>query len=483
MVPRIKIVSIERYVQMVTTRMPFRYGSARLVRCPHLYLVATVRDEQGRTVRGIAADHLPPKWFDKDPAKTFVQEASDQLQIIKWAAEAAQGQPATTAFRLWLAVYQTTQQRAQRAGLPSLLGGFGPSLVERAVNDAVGHLLGQPFHTLLSSNALGVELDLIEPTLHGITPADALPAQPLDAIAARHTVGLADPIRTADIAPEERLQDGLPQSLEEVVAFYGVRYFKIKIQNRLEEDIARLVAIAAVLDGQLPDAAYFSTLDGNEQYETVEQLIPVLEALSGRPELRRMAESILFIEQPLARSVALDADRCRGIERITAQFPVIIDESDDALDAYRRALELGYNGTSHKNCKNTFKSLANLARSRQRQEQTGRPTIMSAEDLSNIGIVALQEDLTALSSLGITHAERNGHHYFRGLSHLSRETQLQALKSHPGLYTAGGGYVRLDITGGQIDCRSLHQIEGLGVATWPQLDDLTPADDLDLQSV
>jgi hypothetical protein len=39
--------------------------------------------------------------------------------------------------------------------------------------------------------------------------------------------------------------------------------------------------------------------------------------------------------------------------------PMIIDESDAELTSLRRALELGYRGTSHKNCKGVFKGLAN----------------------------------------------------------------------------------------------------------------------------
>ena len=41
---------------------------------------------------------------------------------------------------------------------------------------------------------------------------------------------------------------------------------------------------------------------------------------------------------------------------------------------------------------------------------------MSGEDLANVGPVALLNDLTVMSSLGVNHVERNGHHYFSGLS-------------------------------------------------------------------
>ncbi len=158
----------------------------------------------------------------------------------------------------------------------------------------------------------------------------------------------------------------------------------------------------------------------------------------------------------MARAYALDVDRCRELKRVTKHFPVIIDEADDAIDSFPRALALGYSGTSHKNCKNTFKSVANLARV-QLEKRAGHRVILSAEDLTNIGIVALQQDLTALSTLGISHAERNGHHYFRGLSHLPRDKQNEAAIALPQLYTDDGDFARLQIINGQIDVAALQR--------------------------
>jgi hypothetical protein len=97
---KIKVENIEFFWQMVDTRMPFRYGSAKLVRCPHLYMVANIRDAVGAVSRGIASDNLPPKWFDKLPEKDFAQELSDQIQVAQWAAESAINAGSDTPFRL-----------------------------------------------------------------------------------------------------------------------------------------------------------------------------------------------------------------------------------------------------------------------------------------------------------------------------------------------------------------------------------------------
>jgi hypothetical protein len=44
---------------------------------------------------------------------------------------------------------------------------------------------------------------------------------------ARHTVGLVDPITAAD--QTERVGDGLPETLEEVVGAYGHAFYKLKV--------------------------------------------------------------------------------------------------------------------------------------------------------------------------------------------------------------------------------------------------------------
>ena len=61
------------------------------------------------------------------------------------------------------------------------------------------------------------------------------------------------------------MNDGLPETLEEVIARYGHRWFKLKVGGDAKADVERLSAIAAVLD-RIAEP-YHASLDGNEQYE------------------------------------------------------------------------------------------------------------------------------------------------------------------------------------------------------------------------
>ena len=84
--------------------------------------------------------------------------------------------------------------------------------------------------------------------------------------------------------------------------------------------------------------------------------------------------------------------------------------------------------------------------------------IVSAEDLSNIGPVALLQDSAAVAALGIDHAERNGHHYFAGLSMFAPDVQDLVLSRHGDLYRRHErGFAALAIKQGVISLRSVNR--------------------------
>jgi hypothetical protein len=119
-------------------------------------------------------------------------------------------------------------------------------------------------------------------------------------------------------------------------------------------------------------------------------------------------------------------------------------------------LSLGYAGTSHKNCKGIVKGIANACLLKHRSAgHPERPWILSGEDLANIGPVALLQDLAVMHTLGITHVERNGHHYFSGLSMYETPVQAAVLANHGDLYREHSGFPTLAITEGKIDVSSV----------------------------
>lgn len=439
---KFSVAAIELLERDVRLRLPFRFGVVTLTAAPQAFVRLRIRCADGREAEGAAAELLVPKWFDKDPALSN-EDNVVQLRASLFAARDAYLAGGTnTAWRHFLA--------HTRRGL---VANFGPALIERAALDALCRAQGTSFYDAVRRNLIGAE------AFEGLgLPAALASLAPASSIAARHTVGLLDPITTSDAAA--RVNDGLPETLEETVARYRHRYFKLKVSGDLAADLERLAAIAAVLD-RIAEP-YHVSLDGNEQYADMAGAAELWQRMAGDRRLRRLVASVLFIEQPVMRSRALE-QRVEGIER-----PLIIDESDDSLEAFPRARALGYQGVSSKTCKGVYRSLVNRARCAAWNAEAGRERhFMSGEDLTIQPGLALQQDLALVSLLGLAHVERNGHHYVNGMTALPQGEQEAFRAAHPDLYERSHGAVRPRIERGRLAIASL-ACTGYASATMPE---------------
>lgn len=448
----ISLVHAELFRVALRARMPFRYGIATMTEVPHVILRLTW-DLGGREAAGLAADHLPPKWFTKDPARPLDEEIAEMRAVIAAAVGQARGVRAETPFGFWRDLEAAQSAWAAARGVPPLLAQLGTSLVERALLDAFCGAAGFSWADALRGDRLGLDLGALHPELAGTSARDWL-AEPPAEVLARHTVGLSDPLVDADIAPGERVDDGLPQSLAACIRSYGLRHFKVKINGDAARDRARVAGVAEVLARECGGDFAFS-LDGNECFRGVGEFADHFRGLRAAAGGREFWSRLLFIEQPWHRGVALSPAIGELARAWPDRPPVIIDESDAGPGSLRDALVLGYAGTSHKNCKGVFKGVANaclLARRR----RAGGAAVMSGEDLSNVGPVALLQDLAVAASLGITSIERNGHHYFAGLAQFPPAMQRHVLAHHADLYVAApAGWPRLDVRGGRLSTASV----------------------------
>lgn len=435
---KFSVLALDLFEREVHLRMPFRFGIVTLREAPQAFVRARVRLENGAEAEGGAAELLAPKWFDKNPTLSNEQNFDQLRKALSLAAAAYLAGGTNSAYGHFRAHYGEQIAAGARLGLNRLTACFGPALVDRALLDALCRALGISFYDAIRGNLPAIDV-----------PAAFLNAlQPAARIAARHTVGLTDPITAAEARP--KVDDGLPESLEEVLERYGHRWFKLKIGGEVRHDVKRLRSIAAVLD-RIPEP-YFATLDGNEQYEHVSAVLDLWHTLKTEPRLSRLVSSIVFIEQPIKRQNALAAD----IAPLAAERPVIIDESDDTLEAFARARALGYTGVSSKSCKGLYKSLLNAARCHEWNREEGRERyFLSGEDLTMQAGLAVQQDLALVSILGLSHVERNGHHYVNGMAALPQDEQARFLAAHPDLYERSHGAVRLRIVRGELSIASL----------------------------
>ena len=446
--PRLNIEAIELYERPVRLRLPFRFGVVTLTECPQAFARVRVRRADGHTAWGAAAELMAPKWFDKN-LQLSNEDNFQQLRTVLWMARDAylsDSRPAS-AFGHFARHQKAHEDASAARGFNALLASYGPALLDRAVLDAACRLLGVSFYAAMQANLAGIDDAL--PSFAGLDMPDLLRGlRPAASIEARHTVGLLDAITAAD--QTQRVDDGLPETLEEVIAAYGHRWFKLKVSGQQRHDLDRLSRIASVLDRSA--APYFVSLDGNEQYATAQEVTELTAAIRATPKLARLWSSIAFIEQPISRLHALETD-LRGVD---LGKPVIIDESDGVLDAFVQARACGYAGVSSKTCKGVYRSLLNAARcAAWNREQRDTHYFMSAEDLTTQAGLSVQQDLALVNLLGITHVERNGHHYVNGMAAQPQAEQEAFLQAHPDLYEGSHGAVRLAIRAGRIQCASL----------------------------
>ncbi|MEO8655695.1 MAG: enolase C-terminal domain-like protein [Ramlibacter sp.] len=463
---RFRIREVELYERPVVLRLPFRFGVVTLRQCPQAFVRTRIEFADGKSTWGAAAEMMAPKWFDKN-LQLSNEDNFDQLRdVLRLARDGYLSDASSaSAFGQFARHHDSHLAAATARGYNPLLASYGPALVDRAVLDALCGSQEVSFAAAMKSNLAGIGAGRLE---FAAFDFDGFLAglQPGATIEARHTIGMVDAITAADLT--ERVNDGLPETLEEVIAAWGHRYFKLKVGGQLAADLARLEAIASVLD-RLPEP-YFVSLDGNEQYADAQGVAELVAGIRARPALARLWDSILFIEQPIARKLALETD----LRQARLGKPVIIDESDGELDAFVRARERGYLGVSSKTCKGLYKSLLNAARCARWNSEAVTPRyFMSAEDLTTQAGLSVQQDLALVSLLGIGHVERNGHYYVNGMAAQPQAEQDAFLAAHPDLYERSHGAVRLKIQGGRIALGSL-QCAGYACAAMPEFNAMQP---------
>jgi hypothetical protein len=456
MIDRFTLSPFEFFVRHTRTRFPFRYGIASMTEVPHLF-VRTKVTVAGKSSFGLSAEGLPPKWFTKDPATTFDQDLPEMLQVISHASKLAEriAHVPVSFFDFWRELYREQSAWADARHTAPLLANLGVSLVERAALDGLCRIAGEPLHRMIAANRLGLRMGEIYADLGSAQPRDLLPAAPLSSCFVRHTVGLGDWLSPADIPASERVDDGLPQDLESSIREYGLRYFKVKLFADAERDVPRLRELSRLLKCE-HGGECFVTLDGNENFKSFEAFRDFWQKAATEPALRELWRRILFVEQPVHRDRALSDDPSAVLRAWPDRPPLVIDESDGALGDLPRALALGYVGTSHKNCKGIVKGIANACLLEKRRRK-GEAVALTGEDLCNLGPVPLLQDLAMMALLGVEHVERNGHHYYRGLSLWPKDWQDTTLEAHGDLYRRHrDGFACLQIREGRVALGSVN---------------------------
>lgn len=433
--PELAIKDISMSERAVKLRLPFQFGSTEVHKTAEKYCKVTVEIGSQR-VNGFSAQLMVPRWFDKRPGLTN----DDTIDALRETCAAAVN-VATRGGMAGSVASLATEIRAAAPDLmvddmPRLAAGFGPALVEMALIDALCRHAGLPFWKAAREDLFGLGAHLpSDLSPDDFAAARATIAAP-DTVTLRHTIGFDAPL-TDRLASAPA--DGQPVTLREVIAQTGIQAWKIKLKGDPDADAARLLALQGVLAGHMGGGI---TLDANEQYEP-DSFRALLKRVAAA-DMVELAGRIRFYEQPFARNVALEMRADFGV-------PIVIDESDDGLDAFPRALALGWAGTSIKSCKGVLRALVNMARAK------ACGALISGEDLTCQPGLCWTQDTAMAAACGVQDIERNGHHFAGGMQGANAVECSQMVSAHPDIFYHNNSGIELKIMGGRVGITSLKQ--------------------------
>jgi L-alanine-DL-glutamate epimerase-like enolase superfamily enzyme len=458
MPPRIAVRDISFFERPVRFVRPFRFGAVVVNAASQVFVRVGIEIEgqgngKGSSV-GASAEMMVPKWFDKRPQLSPEQTVAELRRSLTIAREFYLARAGfETAFALHARCMAAQVEACAKEDIPPLAAAFGPAEIDKAILDALLRGIGVNFFDGMNGNIAGIDARL-SPDLRDQDIAQFLArCRRLDRVAIRHTVGLDDRIEGAG---------GVADRHESTDA----RYFKLKLNGDPDADAARLTRIGNEL-ATLPHS-YSVTLDANEQYADLTALAALADRLDRDAALKPVSTKLLYIEQPMPR----DISRQSPLDALGGR-DFIIDEADDSYEAFPAARELGYRGVSSKSCKGIYKSIINATRAAIWSREDERYFI-SGEDLTCQAGLGVQQDLALGALIGLTHAERNGHHYVDGFAETPAVEAQAFLAAHPDLYANDGNLVRLSIHDGDLLTGSL---TAPGFATgvhpnWPALSPL-----------
>jgi len=450
---RLKLRDLAFFERPVRFARPFRFGAVVINAAAQAFVRAEIEVEGRGTFVGASAELLVPKWFDKRPHLAPEETVAELRRSLTIARELYLcHSDFITAFALHASCIAAQVEACAKEDIPPLAAAYGPAEIDKAILDALLRGAGVNFFDGTAQNIAGLDARL-SPDVSDDDIARFLAGRSrLDRVAIRHTVGLDDKVEG---------EGGVAERKENS----GARYFKLKLNGDPEGDATRLARIGKEL-ATLP-YHYSVTLDANEQYADLKALGALVERLDRDPALSPIATRLLYIEQPMPRDITRQSPL-----GALAKRDFIIDEADDRYDAFLAARELGYRGISSKSCKGIYKSIVNATRAAKWSVEGGKYFI-TGEDLTCQAGLGVQQDLALGALIGVTHAERNGHHYVDGFAETPDAEARAFLAAHTDLYRRSGGKVRLAIHDGDLLTGSL-TAPGFATSVHPYWPTLSP---------
>ncbi len=338
-------------------RAPYQFGGRSVDRVRILNVNCRVKTAGGREAWGFGSMTLGNAWAfpaaAQDEGLGAMVALADEFRATTAACDET-GHPVDL-FRALEPEYlrvaaDVSRRRALAVPIPKLCTLVVASAFDAAIHDAYGKAFGVSSYETYGRAFMTRDLSAdLGPSFKGEYIDRYVPSKPAARMPVFHSVGASDPLETPDV--KTRIEDGLPNTLEEWIPRDGLIRLKIKLNGgNLDADFERVVRIDRVVNRARAArgvTAWKYSLDFNEGCPNVAYLLDFLRRV--REATPSGFDRIVYIEQPTARD--LKKDRANVMHEAAKLRPVVIDESLTDLEALLLAREMGYTGVALKACK------------------------------------------------------------------------------------------------------------------------------------
>ncbi|HEY7499458.1 MAG TPA: enolase C-terminal domain-like protein [Vicinamibacterales bacterium] len=353
----IRIVEVDHQYEEFKYRAPYQFGGRSVDSVKILNVNCRVRTGAGRESWGFGSMTLGNAWaFPAVPHEAGLGAMTALASVLRnlTASCDESGHPLDL-FRLLEPAYlraadDLSHTIALKTPIPKLCTLVVASAFDAAIHDAYGKAFKVSSYDTYGPSYVRNDLSVdLGDAFKGEYLDRYVPSAPRPTMPVFHSVGASDPLEASDV--RSRINDGLPNTLEEWIPRDGLIRFKIKLNGgNLEADIDRIVRIDRIVTRTnqtrgVTDWKYL--LDFNEGCPNVQYLIECLRRV--REATPSGFDRILYIEQPTARD--LRKDRSNVMHEAAKLRPVVIDESLTDLETLLLAREMGYTGVALKACK------------------------------------------------------------------------------------------------------------------------------------
>jgi L-alanine-DL-glutamate epimerase-like enolase superfamily enzyme len=361
----VRLLEVTSETERFAYRSPIKFGGRVVTDVVLLHVVVDVETRDGRRGRGLGSMPMGNVWAW--PSNQVSSDAALGAMIAlgqRLAGEAKEWRGAGHPLEITHELTQGYQAAADAvigaAGLaepmPRLAQLVAASPLEAAIHDAYGKALGENSYNLLGPEFVNCDLSAyLGPEFAGEYLDRYTLRQPKPRMPLYHLVGALDAITDADI--QQRIGDGLPETLAEWIAADGLTHLKIKLNgDDLRWDVERVVGVekvAAEAQRRRGCTTWFYSADFNEKCRDVQYVLDFLAQVGQRsPEALARLQ---YIEQPTHRDLRANSEN--RMHAAAAIKPVVIDESLVDFESLVLSRELGYSGVALKACKGHSEAL------------------------------------------------------------------------------------------------------------------------------